>query len=153
MSNLIKSLFLAIAVTLIAGTQAHAKCSGKARVKLSDGSVACVLRKETTEITYSQSIVGAGPAAKRKSQHTGALLVVKFEDEKEPGTLPRKVRNKRVKELCHRYRAEFLDMIKHPANPFLVIVSGYETTRFAPSVKAIQRPIDTYFSKNCWIKR
>ncbi len=153
MSVFIKTLVFAIAVTLVAATQADAMCNGKPKVKLSDGGVACVLKKETTEITNTQSVLGAGPATKRQSRHTGALLVVKFVNGKDASPLPLNVRNKWAKELCYRYRAEFLDLIKGPANPFMVVVTGYEANRYPAGVRELRRPITTYLSKNCWIRR
>ncbi|MEH6738230.1 MAG: hypothetical protein V7695_06770 [Sulfitobacter sp.] len=153
MSISIKTLVFAITVTLASAAQADAMCNGKPKIKLSDGGVACVLKKETTEITTTQSVFGAGPATARKSQHTGALLVVKFVGEKDASPLLRKVIRARVKELCNRYREEFLEVNKRPANPFMAIVTGYKTIRFSGTDRELRRPRISYLSKNCWIKR
>ena len=154
----IRPWIYACAFMLAAATQADAMCRGKPQVKLSDGSVACVLKKETTQFRNTQYIVGAGPSAARKSEHMGAAVVVKFGNEKDASSLSRKILAARAKELCKRYRSGFLVEISKPANPFMVVVMtwGDKPSRAIDSRKRTAMKVNTrwdaYFQKNCWIR-
>jgi len=138
---------------LAATTQADAMCRGSAQLKLSDNSVACVVKKGTTSITRTRSIEGAGPAAVLKNDHKGAMVAVRFVNEKNFSSLKRNEISTRAKEICMQYRGEFLSEVKKFSNPFMVVVMGWGVKPVANTEGAEPNTYrEVFLSKNCWIR-
>jgi len=137
----------------VAATQASANCAGKDRVVLSDGSKACVLRKEPTQINRTRSIAGGSQATTLKSSVNGAAIVLNFYEENGAG-VGRNTIHKRATETCERFRDEMLKMVKRPGNPFMVVVLTWGKARVASDGRtSFEAVSNTFFTRNCWVKR
>lgn len=161
-------------LTFGAPSQAEANCKGQPEIGLSDGSRACVLKKDVTAITATQSIKGAGPAARRSSSADGGIVVLKLLDEQSASDAGWNGVRKRGREVCQRYRDEYLQKIARPGNPFMVVVMTWGETpgkrivitkepSRGPSgignLSVHRKTISTntlkrvYLTKNCWVRK
>ncbi|MGC1494480.1 MAG: hypothetical protein WA790_01635 [Sulfitobacter sp.] len=139
------SVALFALISAVSASQADAMCKGKSQIKLSDGSLACVMAKQTTRITVRR---GA-----RKNSVVGGLVALNFPNENDAYAVSLSGLGLRAREICKQYRGYFFEQIAEPGNPFMVVLftwGNFEDPSLRGRTKFNRK---RYLTKGCLLRK